>query len=167
MWPLPYAHDATKEACLHHTKSKADIGVAKTIADLTVKGYVPCIPLSEHQQYDLVVILTDGKAIKIQVKFATLKMNGTIDVKFRTSWADKNGTHTKHYDVNSFDYYAIYCPERDIVLYVPNTIDCPKAIRFETPANNQKKFVKWANDYRFLEGKSSETIRRTPEMVKT
>jgi len=152
---------------LHHTKAKADIGVAKTIADLTSKGYIPCIPLSEHQSYDLVVVIDNDVIVKVQVKYATLKSNGTIEVKFRTSWADKNGTHIKNYNESDFDYYAIYCPDKDIVLYVPNTLDCPKAIRFEKTRNNQGKHVNWANDYLIMKRKSSETIRRTPEMAKT
>ncbi|MFC1480602.1 group I intron-associated PD-(D/E)XK endonuclease, partial [Candidatus Omnitrophota bacterium] len=41
---------------MHHTKSKADLGLAKVIADLIQKGYVPCIPLSEHQPYDLLAV---------------------------------------------------------------------------------------------------------------
>jgi hypothetical protein len=152
---------------LHHTKVKADIGVAKVIADLTLKGYVPCLPLSEHQPYDIVVVLDDGSTYKIQVKYATLKENGTIEVKFRTSWADKNGTHIKHYKKGDFDYYAIYCPDKEIVLYIPNSANYPKAIRFEKPTNNQMKFIKWANDYLEIKRESSETICHTPEMVKT
>jgi hypothetical protein len=152
---------------LHHTKVKADIGVAKVIADLTLKGYVPCIPLSEHQPYDIVVVLDDGSTYKIQVKYATLKKNGTIEVKFRTSWADKNGTHIKHYKQGDFDYYAIYCPDKEIVLYIPNSSNYPKAIRFDKPTNNQTKFIKWANDYLEIKRESSETICHTPEMVKT
>ena len=151
---------------MHHTKGKADVGVAKTIADLTVKGHVPCLPLSEHQPYDLVVVLKSGRAIKVQVKFASLKKNGTIDVRFRSSWSDRNGTHVRHYGKDSFDYYAIYCPEKDTVLYVPNTEDCPKALRFSSPRNNQSRLVKWAHDFADLR-ESSETICRTPEMVKT
>ena len=73
---------------MHHTKFKADIGLAKVIADLVAKGHVPCLPLSEHQSYDLVVVLKNGRSIKIQVKFIKLKSNGVVDVKFRTSWAD-------------------------------------------------------------------------------
>jgi len=152
---------------LHHTKVKADIGVAKAISDLTLKGCVPCLPLSEHQPYDLVVVLPDGEAVKMQVKYATLKKNGTIDVKFRTSWADRKGSHTRHYSEKDFDYYAIYCLDKDVMLYIPNTLDCPKVIRFDKPANNQSMFIKWANDYLKIKRKSSETIRRTPEMVKT
>ena len=133
---------------MHHTKVKADIGVAKVIADLVQRGYVPCIPLSEHQPYDIVAILKDGKAVKLQVKYTTLLSNGIIEVKFRTSWADKHGTHIHAYKERDFDYYAIYCPNKETVLYVPNSTDCPKAIRFNKPGNNQTKYVKWADDYR-------------------
>lgn len=152
---------------MHHTKVKADIGVTKVIADLTQKGHVPCIPLSEHQPYDVVVILRDGKAVKLQVKYATLLSNGVIEVKFRTSWADKHGTHMRTYKKQDFDYYAIYCPDREVVLYVPNSTNCPKVIRFNRPGNNQTKYVKWASDYLDIKRESSETIRHTPEMVKT
>ena len=152
---------------MHHTKFKADIGVAKTIADLTTKGYIPCIPLSEHQPYDIVAIDKNGKPVKLQVKYATLNENGTIDVKFRTGWVDKNGMHMRQYNDNEFDYYAIYCPEKEKVLYVPNTQNCPKVIRFDKPGNNQGKYVKRANDYLEIKRESSETIRHTPVMVKT
>lgn len=152
---------------MHHTKFKADIAVAKVIADLVVKGYVPCVPLSEHQPYDLIVVLNGGVILKLQVKYATLKENGTIEVKFRTSWVDRNGMHTKHYREDDFDYYAIYCPEKEKILYIPNTIDCPKAIRFDKPGNNQDRYVKWASDYLEIKRESSETIRHTPEMAKT
>ena len=105
--------------------------------------------------------------LKLQVKYATLKPNKTVEVRFRTSWSDKHGTHVRHYSREQFDYYAIYCPEKDIVLYVPNSSDCPKAIRFEKTANNQKCDVKWAKDYLKLDRESSETIRCTPETAKT
>jgi PD-(D/E)XK endonuclease len=132
---------------MHHTKVKADKGLARVIADIVDKGGIPCIPLSEHQPYDLLAVLVNGSVVKLQVKYAGLKSNGTIDVKFRTSWADKNGTHTRHYKKEDFDYYAIYCPEKNKVVYIPNSLDCPKAIRFDRPANNQSKNVKWADAY--------------------
>ena len=141
--------------------------MAKVISDLVEKGHVPCIPLSEHQPYDLVAILNDGASIKIQVKYATLKNNGTVEVRFRRNWSDKNGTHSEHYGEQEFDYYAVYCPEKETVLYVPNSSDCPKAIRFDKSANNQKQNIKWANNYLDIKRESSETIRHTPEMVKT
>jgi len=108
--------------------------------------------------------MDNGKMLKLQVKYSGLKNNGVIDVKFRTSWTDKQGTHTRYYRKSD---YAVYRPEKEVVLYVPNTSNCPKAIRFENPANKQQKFIKWASDYLDLKRGSSETIRRTPEMVKT
>ena len=152
---------------MHHTKTKADIGLAKVISDLTIKGYVPCIPLSEHQSYDIVAVDNTGVVLKFQVKYAALKSNGTIEVRFRTSWADKNGTHVKRYQDTGFDYYAIYCPEKDVVLYVPNSPNCPKALRFDRSGNNQQQNIKWANSYLKLKREPSESIRCTPEMVKT
>jgi len=152
---------------LHHTKAKADVGLAKVIADLVDKGYTPCIPLSEHQPYDLLAVLDNGSVFKLQVKYASLKSSGKIDINFRTSWADKHGTHIRHYKKEDFDYYAVYCPEKDKVVYVPNADNSPKTIRFEKPANNQSKYVKWAAAYLDIKRESSETIRRTPETVKT
>ena len=152
---------------MHHTKTKADIGLAKAIADLVAKGHTPCIPLSDHQPYDLLAVLNNGKVVKLQVKYASLKNNGVIDVKFKTSWVDKNKTHSRRYKKGDFDYYVLYCPEKEQVIYIPNTHDCPKAIRFDKPANNQAKYIKWANAYLDIKGESSETIRCTPEKVKT
>lgn len=152
---------------MHHTKVKADIGVGKVISDLVQKGYIPCIPLSEHQPYDIVAIIKDGEAVKLQVKYAALSGSGIIEVKFRTSWADKHGTHMCTYKEQDFDYYAIYCPDKEVVLYIPNSTDCPKVVRFDKTTNNQSKYVKWANDYLDIKRESSETIRHTPEMVKT
>jgi hypothetical protein len=136
------------------------------VVDLVSKGIVPCIPLSEHQPYDLLAVLKNGEVVKLQVKYAALR-KGKVEVKFRTSWADRKGTHIIRYSEDEFDYYAIYCPEKDTVIYVPNSLDCPKAIRFDKPRNNQNKKVRWADDYRSIKRESSETIRHTPEMVKT
>ncbi|MBI3991468.1 MAG: hypothetical protein HY350_04880 [Candidatus Omnitrophica bacterium] len=141
--------------------------MAKVISDLATKGYVPCIPLSEHQPYNLVAVSTKGESVRLQVKYATLQKNGTIEIKFRTSWADKHGTHMGRYKEMDFDFYAVYCPVKEVVLYVPNKIDSPKCIRFDKPGNNQGKYVKWANDYLYIKRESSETIRHTPETVKT
>lgn len=152
---------------MHHTKVKVDIGLCKVITDLTMKGYVPCIPLSEHQPFDILVVMHNHFILRLQVKYATLKRNGTVEVRYRRNWADKKGVHTKAYTKDEFDYYAIFCPEKDVVLYVPNTLDCPKSIRFDKSANNQALNIKWANDYLKIKVESSETIRRTPAMAKT
>lgn len=141
--------------------------MARVIADLVDKGHVPCLPFSEHQPYDLVVVLKDGASVKLQVKYAALKQNGTIEVKFRTGWVDKNGMHMRHYQERDFDFYALYCPQKNKVVYVPNMSQGPKVIRFEHPRNHQDKRVSWVDNYLDVKRKPSETIRRTPETAKT
>jgi hypothetical protein len=152
---------------VHHTKFKADIAVTKVIADLVVKGHVPCLPISEHQPYDLVVVLKDGSVVKLQVKYASLKKSGGIEVKFRTGWVDKHGFHSRRYQNNDFDFYAVFCPEKEKVVYVLNKPGSPKMIRFERAKNHQVKHVSWADNYLEIKRESSETIRRTSETTKT
>jgi hypothetical protein len=40
---------------IHHTKNKGDLGVLKAQADLYLKGYLVCIPLTEHAPFDVVI----------------------------------------------------------------------------------------------------------------
>lgn len=96
----------------HHTKTKGDIAVAKTILDLTLKGYPVFSPLfSEHLPYDLIVEV-DKQLFKIQVKY---RADGSL--ASNTSWSDKNGSHQRKYEKGDFDYYALYLPDKDVVVY--------------------------------------------------
>ena len=84
----------------HHTKDKGDLGVAKTLLDLTEKGYVVFTPLiTEHLPFDLVAY-DFINFYKIQVKY---RENGVISDS--TSWNDINGNHKKFYKKNDFDLY--------------------------------------------------------------
>jgi hypothetical protein len=67
-----------------------------------------------------------------------------------TGWVDRHGFHSRRYHENQFDYYALYCPEKELVLYIPNTVNCPTVVRFDRTSNNQQKHVKWAKAYRKL-----------------
>jgi hypothetical protein len=96
----------------HHTKDKGDIATTQAIADLTKKGYSILTPtVSEHLPFDFVAF-KDNKFYKIQAKYRANGMasNGTV-------WNDKNGTHTSLYKKDDFDYYALYLPEKNIVIY--------------------------------------------------
>ena len=95
----------------NQTKLKGDIGVAKTIVDCTLKGYEIYIPVSEGCRYDL--IINDFKSLKrVQVKYS---QSGFVQAA--TVWSDKNGIHKKFYQDDDFDYYALYIPNIEKVLY--------------------------------------------------
>lgn len=97
---------------LHHTKNKGDIAATKAIADLVTKGYSIFTPVvCEHLPFDFIAY-RDGICCRIQAKYA-----GTNHIKNRTNWADKNGCHEKKYQADDFDFYAVYLPDIDKVVY--------------------------------------------------
>ena len=130
----------------HHTKNKGDLGVLKAQLDLYEKGYLILTPHTEHSPFDLVGY-KDGKFLRVQVKYRAAKSD-KIEVAFRTSWADKNGTHTQDYDKNEIDIMCVYCPDTDECYYV-NPQECNKTfnLRLSTPKNNQKNGIHLAENY--------------------
>ena len=133
----------------HHTKNKGDLGVLKAQADLCSKGYLVCIPLSEHAPFDL-VIFKDGKFKRVQVKARTIK-SGKPDVRFEQSYSDRHGVHTRKADMNAVDLFCIYCLNTDQCYYF-SAKDFNKrstlSLRVNAPKNNQAQRVRWASDYR-------------------
>ena len=107
----------------HHTKEKGDIGVAKIIADISVKGLKVLTPLSEHMPFDIVAYsVEEDKFYKVQCKYSSKSDNGTINVKLFNSHSTKNGCSSSRYESNSFDVMAVYCPETDCVYYLSSEI---------------------------------------------
>ena len=134
---------------IHHTKNKGDLGVLKAQADLCAKGFLVCLPLSEHAPFDLVVF-KDDVFKRVQVKARTLRQ-GKLTVRFEQSYSDKNGVHTRKVDMNSIDLYFVYCLDNDTCYYFQvnefkksSTIN----LRVSTPKNNQNQHIRWAQDYR-------------------
>jgi hypothetical protein len=99
----------------HPTKNKGDLGVLKAQADLCAKGFLVCLPLSEHAPFDLVAY-KQGIFRRIQVKARTLK-RGKLDIRFEHSYSDSRGVHTKRVDMNSIDVYCVYCMDNDTCYY--------------------------------------------------
>ena len=137
----------------HHTKTKGDIAVAKAIADLTEKGYVVLTSVvSEHLPFDL-VIWKDNEFLRLQVKYSSFgKVSGYI------CWNDKNGTHKRKYQKDDFDYYAIYLPNKDRLIYP--SIDY-RGIKIRTKLPNSATDFYWWED--FLEMRSEYPKRNIRE----
>jgi PD-(D/E)XK endonuclease len=135
---------------IHHTKNKGDLGVLKSQADLCSRGYLVCLPLSEHAPFDLVVY-KDNKFKRVQVKSRTIDKNGCITVRFEHSYSDSKGVHTQKVNREEIDFYCVYCLDNDTCYYFdPRTWDNDKtlSLRVKTPRNNQIVNVKFADDYR-------------------
>ena len=99
----------------HHTKDKGDLGVAKAQADLVQRGYLVLTPFSEHAPFDLVAY-RDHEFLRIQVKYRSAA-KGVLTIAFRTSWADRNGSHERAIDKEEVDLFCVYCPDTDECYY--------------------------------------------------
>lgn len=122
----------------HHTKQKGDLAVVKTIADLTEKEYDILLPISETLPFDLIAY-KDNISHRIQVKYAR---DGLADDK--TSWTDKNGSHKKQYAETDFDYYALYLPNLNLIIYPSINF---KGCSFSTELPNSSTPFYWYKDF--------------------
>ncbi|MES9844450.1 MAG: group I intron-associated PD-(D/E)XK endonuclease [Candidatus Sedimenticola sp. 6PFRAG5] len=133
---------------MHHTKEKGDLGVLKAQLDLFEQGFVILNPVTEHAPFDLVAY-REKEFKRVQVKYKSLDRTGAITVHFRSSWADKNGTHMRQIDKSEVDLYCIYCPDTDECYYLdPKDHNRSVTLRVETSKNNQSVNVNLAADFR-------------------
>ena len=141
----------------HHTKLKGDIAVAAVILNLTKKGYIVSEPMSENAPYDLICD-TGNKLLKIQVKY---RKDGIIP--HRTSWADKNGTHTSNIDTSKIDYFALVNEDYSKICYPISTLAGCK-IKWELPDKSQSPFYYYED---FLNFEFNKIPKRTSKINKT
>ena len=132
----------------HHTKDKGDIGVGFVIADLMKNGIQVALPISEHLPFDCIAISEDGQLSRLSIKYR-VAVQGRVEVRYRSSWADKNGSHVRHHGKADYDATAIFCPDSNACFYIRNDEVGGKTIvlRIEPPKNNQGIGVKLAQDY--------------------
>lgn len=94
-----------------------DIALLKVIEDLIKRGLVPLTPFTEQHPFDIVAMDTAKKEYyRIQIKYGGRKSNRK-DVPSGKHY--NRGKASKGYQPDSFDYYAIYIPEKNVVIYPP------------------------------------------------
>lgn len=137
---------------VHKQKDKGDVAAAKVIADLTVKDYAVFVPaVTEHLPFDLIAY-KDGVSHRIQCKY---DVNGFVSNK--SVWNDKHGTHVKVYKETDFDYYALYLPQIDKVVY-PSISFGGITIRHDVP-NSATPFYWWEDFLEFTLEASKKVYR--------
>src|ERR1700752_672897 len=133
----------------HHTTDKGDLCVAKVHADLASKGFTVLLPVTEHAPFDLVAYAA-GEFQRLQVKYRSARA-GAVTVKFRSTWADRDGTHMTPMDKSAIDMVCIYCPETDECYYVrPDAHGASVTLRIAPSRNRQQAGVLDAAAFREL-----------------
>lgn len=134
----------------HHTKKKGDLGVLKVQVDLYEKGYQILLPLTEHAPFDLVAY-KDGEFQRVQVKYRQLRENGTLEIRFRSTYSTSSGVKSKDVNKNEIDLYCIYCPDVDECYYIdPKEFDKSLTIRVTDSGNSQQIGVKKAELFKHV-----------------
>jgi hypothetical protein len=150
-----------------NTKRKGNVGEAKVIADLLEQDVEVAIPFGDNLPFDLNAIGPDLRLWKVQVKFARA-YQGAIRVK---NWRQSENTRRRCERMYTFvqvDVFAVYCPDTDLVYYVPQEeIGASATFHLRmTPTKNQQQIgVHWHQDYRSFRD-ASETTSSGPEMAK-
>lgn len=73
-----------------NSKKQGDVGLACSIFMLGKLGYTVSIPLTDSQDYDLIVEI-DSKLCKVQVKTSRYKEHGNYVVSLRTNGGNMTG----------------------------------------------------------------------------
>lgn len=90
-----------------NSKKQGDAGLGAAIAWFTMRGYTVSVPLTDSQDYDLVVEI-EGQLRRVQVKTTTHQRNGKYVATLKVSGGNKSGTGaTKTFDQEAVDFVFI------------------------------------------------------------
>jgi hypothetical protein len=128
-----------------NTKSKGDLAEIQFIALLMRNGYKVSIPFGENGPYDVVTESPTGKLYRVQVRWCSWH-SGRIDVRLRV--VSKNYSRT--IDMARIDTFAVYDGTDFYIIPTEDLKHCTAvfSLRDAPPANNQKKNVTFASEYR-------------------
>lgn len=103
-----------------NSRKQGDAGLGQAIAWLTMKGYAVSIPLTDNQDYDLIIDL-DGDLKKVQVKTGTMVSEYGIGVIFLSvSGGNRSGAgKCKKVKDQTWDYLFGYHLETKEIIFIP------------------------------------------------
>ena len=134
---------------MHIKKEKGDLGVVYAIAEITSQGWCVSLPISEHRKYDLIAE-KDGVYKRVQVRYTTPK-NDALQVKLRSIWNDKHGTHFTKRKSGDFDVLAVFNPHDKCTYFVSDdnfSNENAITLRMTKPKNCQVKKIRMAEDFK-------------------
>lgn len=97
-----------------NSKKQGDVGLACAIWYLSKMGYTICLPLTDSQDYDLLVDINNSIK-KVQVKTSRHKHNGKVfEVDLRVKGGNRSGTGIiKKLNKDSIDYLFVLTSDGD------------------------------------------------------
>lgn len=97
-----------------NSKKQGDIGMCYAIAYYSKMGYTISIPITDSQDYDLIVETSDKEIKKVQVKTTYCKTKyGIYTVSLRTTGGNKSGNTSKKMNKDYIDWLFILTDSGD------------------------------------------------------
>jgi Holliday junction resolvase len=130
---------------MNESKQQGTIGELKVAEKLIEKGFYVFKEIGDNAPIDLIA-MKDNKLITFQVKSHYSK-NNAVTISLHRSTTQ----YKVKYNENDFDIFAVYVPDKDVILYIPleevYKNESTMKFRFENAKNNQTKNIKFAKDY--------------------
>lgn len=109
-----------------NSKKQGDAGLGCAIAHFTLLGATVSIPLTDSQEYDL-IIDEDSVLKKVQVKTSSYKVNNLSVVELRTKGGNKSGQTITKFDSSKVDYVFVLTDE-GVYLIPSSRVECKSTL---------------------------------------
>ncbi len=120
-----------------NTKKQGDAGLGDAIAYFTSLGYTVSIPLTDSDDYDIIVDFTDVGLKKIQVKTSTFKRK-SYEVLIKTNGGNQSRKTEKKFNGSSVDFLYILTLDGDRYLIPTKGISNKNTITLGVKYNASK-----------------------------
>jgi len=121
---------------INDNKQKGNAGMAISIAYFGSNGYTVSIPLTDTQDYDIIVE-TEGSLKKVQVKFTSFKNKaGNYVINLKSSGGTKGTVYSRVIDLK-IDLLFLVCSDKTMYLIPKDDINCRSSIVLNK--ENQKR----------------------------
>ena len=109
-----------------NSKKKGDIGLGVAIGYFTEKGYTVSIPLTDSQDYDLIVDIPDVGIKRVQIKTTEYKTkHGIYTINLSVKGGNRSFNTIKKFNWKNSDYLFVYtCDKRKF--FIPTWETMPK-----------------------------------------
>lgn len=98
-----------------NTRDMGDAGLGVAISWFTMHGYKVSLPLTDCQEYDLIIDDKQTRTLeRVQVKATSSKTCGIYKVSLKHSWMSAKGTKCKNFDPSSVDCIFVVTDSYDL-----------------------------------------------------
>ena len=101
-----------------NVNEKGSLGLLKLITDIYSKGFTCFIPFDDYNPVDCIALTTEGKTIRLQVKYRSPDKNDAYEIAARSVVNGKRVFINK----DLIDFWAVYLADLDRVVYIPMSI---------------------------------------------